>query len=114
MVNFKSNHPQEVRHEMRGGKGDVTITKVVSEGLCPNARMFATITLPVGASIGYHVHENETELFCFVSGEGKVNDDGREVAVKAGDSMQTTSGHGHAVENTGNEPLVLVACIVQD
>ena len=80
MVNFKANHPQEVRHEMRGGKGDVTITKVVSEGLCPNARMFATITLPVGASIGYHVHENETELFCFVSGEGKVNDDGREVA----------------------------------
>ena len=77
MVNFKANHPQEVRHEMRGGKGDVTITKVVSEGLCPNARMFATITLPVGASIGYHVHEHETELFCFVSGEGKVNDDGR-------------------------------------
>ena len=65
MVNFKANHPQEVRHEMRGGKGDVTITKVVSEGLCPNARMFATITLPVGASIGYLA----TAFTCFaVSG----------------------------------------------
>lgn len=114
MVNFKATHPQEVRHEMRGGKGDVTITKTVSEGLCANARLFATITLPVGASIGYHVHENETELFYFISGEGKVNDDGQEIAVRAGDSMQTTSGHGHGVENTGTEPLVLAACIVKD
>lgn len=28
--------------------------------------------------------------------------------------MATFSGHGHAVENTGDEDLVLVAAIVKD
>ena len=32
--------------------------------------------------------------------------------VQAGDSMVTFPGHGHAVENTGGENLVLIAVIV--
>ena len=64
--------------------------------------------------VGYHVHEGETELFCFVSGKGRVKDDENWVEVAAGDSMATFSGHGHAVENTGDEDLVLVAAIVKD
>ena len=53
-------------------------------------------------------------MFYFVSGEGTVTDDGKRVAVRAGDSMTTPSGHSHSVENTGSEDLLLVAAIVKN
>ena len=39
------------------------------------APLFSVLTLIPGASIGYHVHENETELFYFIDGCGRVQDD---------------------------------------
>ena len=113
MVVNKSEMTVEVREQMRGGKLHAEITKLAGE-LPAAMRLFATIRLIPGASIGYHVHENETELFYFVSGSGKVMDDECEKAVKAGDSMLTFPGHGHAVENDGAEDLVLVAVIVKE
>lgn len=113
MVNYKSNLTIEVREQMRGGKLHAEITKLSSE-LPENVRLFATIRLIPGASIGYHVHENETEMFYFASGSGKVMDDETEKKVSAGDSMLTFPGHGHAVENDGEEDLILVAAIVKE
>ena len=98
---------------MRGGKEyvkQVTLSKELPE----NARLFSTLRLIPGASIGYHVHENETELFYFVEGYGRVQDDDQFYDVRAGDSMATFSGHGHSVENTGSSDLVLVAVIIKD
>lgn len=113
MVNFHSNMPVETREAMRGGPGAAILTALCPE-LPAKMRLFSTITLKKGCGIGYHVHENETELFYFVSGKGKVRDDDNWVEVQAGDSMATPGGHGHAVENTGDEDLVLVAAIVKD
>lgn len=113
MVTKKTDMLTEVREHMRGGEGSALLT-----ALCPQLpeklRLFSTITLKKGCGIGYHVHEGETELFCFVSGKGRVKDDETWVEVAPGDSMATFSGHGHAVENTGEEDLVLVAAIVKD
>ena len=53
-------------------------------------------------------------MFYFASGEGTVTDDGVKIAVKAGDSMTTPSGHTHGVENTGSEDLVIIAAIARD
>ena len=112
MVTFHKDMPTEAREHMRGGEGSALLT-----ALCPTLpekmRLFSTITLKKGCGIGYHVHEGETELFCFVSGKGRVKDDENWVEVAAGDSMATFSGHGHAVENTGDEDLVMVAAIVK-
>ena len=63
---------------------------------------------------GYHVHENETELFYFLEGNGRVQDDDRFYDISAGDAMATPSGHGHSVENTGDTNLVILAAIVLD
>ena len=102
---------------MRGGKGCVHITHLYekdNDEFYGKGRLFAKITLQPGESIGYHVHEGETEMFYFASGSGRVCDDGEWYDVTAGDSMTTPGGHGHAVENTGAEDLVLVAVIILD
>ena len=113
MITRSSEQARSQRPNMRGGNGTVELRALAPE-LPAMLRLFSRIELAPGCSIGYHVHENETELFYFVSGSGRACDDGNWREISAGDAMATPSGHGHAVENTGSEPLVLVAAIVKD
>ena len=113
MITRSSEHPLEKRPNMRGGSGTVELRALVPE-LPEKMRLFSRIELAPGCSIGYHVHENETELFYFASGSGRVCDNGDWHDVAAGDAMATPNGHGHAVENTGSDPLILLAAIVRD
>ena len=113
MITRSSEQQKSIREYMRGGKEYVTLT-ALSKELPAGARIFDTLTLIPGASIGYHVHENETELFYFLEGCGRVQDDDTFYDVSAGDSMCTTNGHGHSVENTGDHDLVILAVIIKD
>ena len=113
MLFHQDTHTTEYREHMRGGSGTAELTALARE-IPKNLRLFTMIRLAPGASIGYHVHENETELFYFLSGAGTVNDNGERVKVSAGDTMSTPSGFGHAVENDGDEDLTLLAVIVRD
>lgn len=113
MISRKESQPVSVREQMRGGNGAAKLTALMNE-LPANARLFSTITLEPGASIGFHKHENETELFYFVSGRARVMDDDAVCELTAGDAMSTGSGHGHGVESLGPDPLVMVACIILD
>ena len=113
MIFRSADHPVEVRKAMRGGPGEAVLTKLLAENPA-HMRLFNTITLKPGCGIGYHVHENETELFYLISGRGLFHDDDATVELKAGDSMATGNGHGHSVECLGDEPLVMLACIVLD
>lgn len=113
MITRKEQQSTDIREAMRGGKKHVQLTALSAE-LPEKMRLFSVITLIPGASIGYHVHENETELFYFMEGCGRVQDDEEFINVCAGDSMATFSGHGHSVENTGDTDLVIVAAIVKD
>lgn len=113
MVRREEDQIREVRPQMRGGKGQVTLCHLEKELLPENGRLFAKLILGPGCSIGAHEHVGEAEMFYFVSGQGVVTDDGEEIAVSAGDVMTTPSGHAHSVENTGDEDLVLIAAIVK-
>ena len=113
MITYKDQQAHSVREFMRGGKKFVQHT-VLSAQLPERMRLFNILTLVPGASIGYHVHENETELFYFIEGNGRVQDDDKFYDISAGDSMATFSGHGHGVENTGDTDLVILAAIVKD
>lgn len=113
MIIKKETHPIERREHMRGGDGTAVLTALAGE-LPKNLRLFSMIRLEPGASIGYHVHENETELFHFISGSGIVDDNGVAARVSAGDTMSTPSGFGHSVKNDGEEDLVFLAAIVRD
>ena len=113
MITRSEEQSHSIREFMRGGKKHVEHT-LLSAQLPESVRIFNLLTLIPGASIGYHVHEGETELFYFIEGNGRVQDDDAFFDISAGDSMATFSGHGHAVENTGDNNLVILACIVKD
>ncbi len=113
MITRRGEQSHSVREFMRGGNKFVQINDL-SSSLPQRCRVYSVMTLVPGASIGYHVHEGETELFYFMEGNGRVQDDDAFYDVSAGDSMATFSGHGHGVENTGDNDLVLLACIIRD
>jgi mannose-6-phosphate isomerase-like protein (cupin superfamily) len=113
MIYRKDTHTTEYREHMRGGNDTVELTALA--GAIPrNLRMFSLIRLAPGASVGYHVHEKETELYYFLSGSGVADDNGVRVPISAGDTMSTADGFGHAIKNTGDEDLVFVAVIARD
>lgn len=113
MITRKDEQTIEIREQMRGGAKQVEIRNLACE-LPAKARLFGRLRLIPGASIGYHVHEGETELFYFLSGAGRVRDGEQWFDVQPGDVLSTGNGNGHAVENTGDEDLVFIAVIVKD
>ena len=103
----------ELRKNMRGGQGTIMIRHLFKqEELTGKARMVAEITIPVGGTIGFHVHDQEEEIYYFISGRAKVLDQDETREVGAGDALLTGGGKGHAVENIGSEPLVIMAVIL--
>lgn len=104
---------KEMRENMRGGKGSVEILHIFQKDeLGGKARLHAKITLQPGCSIGFHTHEEEEEIFYIIRGTGTVDDNGKKETVTAGDAVLTGGGAGHAIENTGQEPLEMVATIL--
>ena len=113
MISRKNDMPQDVREQMRGGEGSACLTKLFPT-LPEHMRLFSIITLEPGSSIGYHVHENETELFYFIEGVAECRDDEETVTLTAGDALATFSGHGHSVKSVGDTALRIVAAIIKD
>lgn len=74
--------------------------------------MLSEMTLPVGASIGEHVHNNESEYYIIFEGTGITLDNGVERTVEPGDLVVTNHGETHKLVNTGNTPLKVIAMIV--
>lgn len=96
-----------------GGKGYITIEKLLGEKeLDGKCGLFAKVTIEAGNSLGFHVHENESETYYILTGEGDYDDNGTIKHVTAGDVTFTPSGCGHALENTGTEPLTFMALII--
>jgi len=112
MVVHRNEMKVETKERFRDGDGITQITHLLDGSGEKNARLFAEITLEPGSSIGYHQHQSETEYYFILSGTGIVNDEGKEVEVKQGDSVITGNGASHGIRNTGSVPLVFHAVIV--
>ena len=103
----------EVKNELRGGKGSVTFHHVITEEeFAGHGRMYARLVLEPGSSIGWHIHEGETEPYYIIAGEGTFTDsDGSKYLVEQGDCCIIEAGCGHSIENTGSENLEFMALI---
>ena len=114
MIRKKDECKKENREKMRDGKGTVRLTSLISgpEELCNKGRLFSKITLDSGCSIGFHVHENDSELFYIEKGEAQYNDNGVIKTVTAGDVTICPAGEGHGIENVTGEPVEFIAVIV--
>ena len=113
MIRKATECKAEVRENMRGGDGSVQITNFVTkEELYDKGRLFAKLTLEPGCGIGYHIHENDSEIFYVQKGTAEYNDGGTVSTVTAGDVLITPAGTGHSIANRSNETVELIAVIV--
>ena len=114
MIRRKDECQIEYREHMRDGNGTVELTSLIEspEELCNKGRLFSRITLKSGCSIGYHVHETDSELFYILSGTAQYNDNGQVRTVTAGDVTICPPGTGHGIANETDETVEFVAVIV--
>lgn len=102
------------RDKMYDGSGSVLFNHLLDgpKEMNEKGRIFSRTVLKPGCSIGYHVHQNESETYYILSGTGEYDDNGTIVTVHPGDVTFTSSGEGHAIKNIGEEPLELIALIL--
>ena len=113
MIKRDKDFQSEVRKEMRGGKGEVTVRNIWTPKteLKSNYRLFAKLVLPPGASIGFHIHDREEEVYVVLRGKAEVDDNGVTEVLNEGDTILTGGGEGHSVRNVGDTDLILMAVI---
>ncbi|MEA4853294.1 MAG: cupin domain-containing protein [Christensenella sp.] len=111
----KTTQSTEKREGFCGGKGTAELLHwIAEEEKCPHLRKAATLVLPCGATMGSHRHEGEAELYLVWQGSGRYDDNGVSVAVGPGSVMICRSGQSHALENTGEVPLVIHEVIITE
>ena len=114
MIRFKDDIKSESIEHKFGGDGFITVDSLneCDEELNNKGRVLAHTTIGPGCSIGYHEHHGESEIYYILSGAGEFNDNGNKIPVFAGDVTYTFSGMGHAIRNTGDTPLEVMALIL--
>ena len=104
------------REGLQKGNGGAWCSYMVSAGQKrPGSRfrMVGRIALDPGASIGPHTHAEDEEIYVILSGFGRYMDGTEARNVGPGDITLTHRGESHALENTGSEPLVILAIIAE-
>lgn len=75
--------------------------------------MSARIELEPGASIGYHQHADNEEVYFILGGNGIYTEEGDELNVSFGDVLLCRMGRSHGIRNTGSVPLIVGAAIAR-
>jgi len=75
--------------------------------------MVTRLELDPGASVGYHKHAEDEEVYFIMSGTGLYCEEGTEETVSSGDIRLCRKGNSHGIKNAGNEKLILCAAIAK-
>lgn len=117
MIVFAQDRQPSVSLQPQGGEGRIEGLRSLTADNRPEGsrfKMAARMTLPPGASIGFHLHPDDEEIYVILSGRGLYTDsDGQTSPVGPGDLTLTRSGEGHGLANNGQEPLVFFAAIAE-
>lgn len=102
-----------IREHARGGAGHIEVHEILTPAeMLDQVTLFARIVVPVGSSIGYHRHTDDTEAYYILSGQGLFQDaDGEKKPVGPGTICNIAVGESHGLENTGNEPMEIIALV---
>ncbi len=99
-----------------GGNGDVIIEHYIDEKLLNDSVvMYAKVTLKPGCSLGYHVHDGNSETIVVLAGKAEYNDNGTPMLLTAGDTVHCPSGEGHSIGNPADAAcdLLLQALVIK-
>jgi len=103
------------REKMGGGVGTVSCVYAFTRDKAPAehaVKEMAVLTIPAGASIGYHKHDANEDTYIVISGTGVFKDsDEKEYNVGPGDMTVIRMGQMHGLANNGNVPLVVVSIV---
>ena len=107
----------DIRHEhannARGGEGVTVFNHILEKDeMRTNCRMFTTISLDPGCSIGYHQHEREEDIYYILTGTATYVDNGVEHTLYPGDVTYTGHLDSHSIANNTDEPLEFVSVIL--
>jgi mannose-6-phosphate isomerase-like protein (cupin superfamily) len=113
MIKRSEEMRTEIRQNMRGGDGDVTLIHMLEkEDMPEKARLAARMVIPVGGSIGEHAHGPDAEIYIIVSGVARVVDSEGAHILNAGDSAYTSGGESHSCANAGDTPLEIIGIVI--
>ena len=95
------------------GKGEIFITHLLTpKEMGDKCAMFASVKIPVGASLDVHQHVDNNETYYILQGTGLYTDNGETYTVKAGDTTFCADGDTHGIENIGDDDLIFIALII--
>ncbi|MBR5756714.1 MAG: cupin domain-containing protein [Firmicutes bacterium] len=110
---MKEDQKHEPKPNLRGGVGVLDFTHVVPPAeLYGAGAQFGVMTFDEpGYSIGVHSHEANYEIYMVLEGKAKVTDNDEERILGPGDAEICANGNTHSIENIGDGPLKIMACI---
>ncbi|MEG2038014.1 MAG: cupin domain-containing protein [Ruthenibacterium sp.] len=112
---IKKEFPVRFRPEVCGGVSTTVMKDLAtSEELYHHGRLFAHALLMPGCSIGWHVHEHETEFYYILRGTPSVSDNGVLGEMHPGEVMVTGGGAGHSIANNSADTVEFLALILQE
>ena len=101
-----NNLEVNVAARFKGGEGEYVSRRFVDEN---NKIMLGT--LAPGASIGYHSHDNDSEIMYFLEGEATVLTDDGEEKLLPGQVHYCPMGSSHSLINRGDHDLKFLAVV---
>lgn len=108
---FKEKEPLKIDSHF-GGNGTIEIYKHVKKDDLENIYMLANVVLPKGTSIGYHLHDKDSEIYHVIKGKGLFIDENKEEhIVHKNDCCVIKKGQSHGIENIGDEDLEFIAIL---
>jgi len=101
---FELEQEKTVAHD---GVGEILFKRIASAANISGACNFLDFTtMPPGSTIGKHTHQDsEEEYYLILRGRGRMQQDGEEFEVKAGDLIRNPPGGTHALQNIGGDIL---------
>lgn len=105
---------KETKQNAMGGEGSIEFQHILTkEEMLGHGRLLARVVIHPHSSIGWHTHVGETEPYFILEGEGVfVDNDGSRTPVKAGDVCVIEVGQSHSLENSTDNNLVIIACVL--
>ncbi|MDX2176635.1 MAG: cupin domain-containing protein [Candidatus Sumerlaeia bacterium] len=99
------DHPV-VEGPAHGGAGSMRSAFLYgAEDFATALRFVIHTEIPPGASIGYHTHGNNEEVYVILEGGGVMTVNGEARRVRAGDVLLNKPGWSHGLANDTDAPL---------
>ena len=100
--------------EMFGGPGETEMHRILlgTDEMYGKGRLFNHVVLHPGCTLGWHVHDGDSETYYILRGEGEYSDNGTLTTIGAGDVTFVGSGEGHSIRNIGESDLEFIALIL--